>query len=138
MSLVRKLVIECGFWLAVCAGFVVLMVVLGLCWVLYDTFYEWPNRGVAASRRRGDQIIAALERHYDRHGRYPDDLTTLVPTDLEAIPQPRAGTRRWKYQATEDNQAFHLSFATSQGYPSCWYDRNRKEHKQGGEWYEDR
>jgi hypothetical protein len=37
------------------------------------------------------RVIAAIERHRERHGVYPPELSALVPEELPEIPQPRIG-----------------------------------------------
>jgi hypothetical protein len=47
--------------------------------------------------RRGDRIVAALEKYRAEHGDYPDTLSVLVPTYMRAVEDPDYGDRRWDY-----------------------------------------
>jgi hypothetical protein len=46
------------------------------------------------SQRRGDVICSALAQHHERTGRYPDNLSALVPEDLTRIPATAMGVVR--------------------------------------------
>lgn len=45
------------------------------------------------TRRRGDVIVQALERHHAEHSQYPATLTELCPKYLNRIPPPAWGMR---------------------------------------------
>lgn len=45
---------------------------------------NWLNNRMALDH--AGQIITAVQRYNDRHGRYPDTLTALVPVFMEEIP----------------------------------------------------
>ena len=58
----------------------------------------------------GDQIIRALDEYRNHAGRYPNDLTELVPEYLPIIAPPRYGERRWDYNRHVDTSTGKDSF----------------------------
>lgn len=59
------------------------------------------------TKKRGNQIIQALERFRADQGHYPTSLTDLVPKYIHTLPSATWGTRTWKYAA--DANGFTLS-----------------------------
>ena len=90
-----------------------------------------PTRGkVEESRRRGDEIIAAMSRYREEKGEYPEDLAELVPEYLVELRQPLVGPRRWGYVRDEE-KGFVLSFFMGPMYETWWYEGK------AGEWQVD-
>lgn len=73
---------------------------------------------VADNRALGDQIAAALEKHWAAHASYPDSLSQLVPEFLGSIPTPSLGLCRstpfW-YTPSDREGSFVLGFQASAG-----------------------
>lgn len=78
---------------------------------------------VAATQNDGNIVIAALDAYYAMHGRYPDNLDTLVPDHIESIPPVSCGDRAWRYR-TRAGQSFTLAGGVGRGcYPCTYFDR---------------
>ena len=58
--------------------------------------------------RRGDAIIAALEKYRKTRGTYPDTLDALVPNYLPAVQEPDYGERRWDYVPHNEKGTYGL------------------------------
>lgn len=69
-------------------------VIIGLLLVGCDDEHTTAS---AEDFRRGNDIIAALEKYRAAHGVYPDTLSVLVPTYLRAVEDPDYGERKWVY-----------------------------------------
>ena len=76
---------------------------------------EPDKSSIPEDLKRGDRIIAALERYKLDHGRYPESLSALVPLYISAIESPRYGKRQWEYR-TYPEGAFGLFVAGSKIY----------------------
>ena len=99
---------------------------------LFKHFFAWTESSVAESQRRGDQLVAALERYKFDHKQYPPNLDALVPEYLGALPLPTAGDRTWRYEPLENGSKFHLRFAMDEKeYPVCRFYSGSEG------WYED-
>lgn len=71
------------------------------------------NAQVRESKRRGDQICAALESFRDRVGEYPASLDALAPVDISEVPVTAMGVVRtieFSYHVVAPND-FDLRFS---------------------------
>jgi hypothetical protein len=89
--------------------------------------FAWAHRDegeLEETKRRGEQIVGALESFRARTGAYPDSLPQLVPEYIAAIEQPVWGTQQWRYRLLpEQRTVFQISVSkNSSGYPSLNYD----------------
>lgn len=107
--------------------------------------YAYAHRdegSLEASKRRGEQLVAALHTYQREHGTYPEQLEDLVPEHLATIEQPTWGLQRWRYRRYAPAAAvppehgdsavrvgsaepvyFQLSVAADEsGYPVLYYD----------------
>lgn len=97
--------------------------------------WQWTTYRVKDSIEKGDLIISKIKLYHEKNGRYPGQLTELIPDYLDILPLPSAGVNQWYYGVGEDF-SFDLCFSmprdsTWHGYPSCRYDSRY------GEWYID-
>jgi len=58
---------------------------------------SWSDKGIAITQRRGDVLIAAIERYRAQHGDLPKTLDALVPDQLGEVLSPVVGDRQWHY-----------------------------------------
>jgi hypothetical protein len=79
---------------------------------------------VDESIRRGDIIVLKLHAFYATNGRYPNDLSDLVPAYIESIPEPRV-SRRFDYGLYDAGRSFTLSFDPDFLGGGRLYDSNR-------------
>lgn len=75
---------------------------------IYEVAGEWSELNIARSKACGDKVIEALNAYKKDQRRYPDNLEQLVPKYLPMVPEPTAGTRRWRYET--DGTGFILLF----------------------------
>ena len=95
------------------------------------------ERALEESKRRGEQLVAALDAYQLARGSFPAQLDELVPGHIATIEQPIWGLQRWRYRrysaadavpataevATADRVYFQLSVAADEsGYPVLYYD----------------
>jgi len=67
----------------------------------------------AANVRAGEELVLSLERHHVRTGRYPAELSGLVPSELAAVPVPTWANgapmvHGFRYFPRPDGSAFRL------------------------------
>ncbi len=93
---------------------------------------DWTAAKIAAAKKLGDMIVAALDRYRMERGRFPDRLEDLVPQYLESLRPVPAGTGKWQYGVTLGGQVYKLGFFGSRP-DSYWYDTSKKtwKHYQG-------
>lgn len=67
--------------------------VIALCMTLsacfpFNPFTPKSGKGRMAEERfkQSEPVIAALQRYYQKHGAYPDTLSSLVPDELNGLP----------------------------------------------------
>lgn len=107
--------------------------------------YAYAHRDESAledSKRRGEQLVAALDAYQRERGSFPEQLDELVPEHIATIEQPIWGLQRWRYRrysaadavpataevstaeaTTADRVYFQLSVAADEsGYPVLYYD----------------
>jgi hypothetical protein len=106
--------------------------------------YAYAHRDESAleeSKRRGEQLVAALDAYQRERGSFPEQLDELVPGHIATVEQPTWGLQRWRYRrystvdavpstevaaaeaATADRVYFQLSVAADEsGYPVLYYD----------------
>lgn len=67
---------------------------------------------IEANKALGERIAAALDRHWDARGNYPEELGQLVPEFLDEVPAPRicALATRFLYLPSEQRGDFSLVF----------------------------
>jgi hypothetical protein len=61
-------------------------------------FPLFERRTLRTTEERGNAIVAAIERYRTRVGRFPDSLSAVRPYELQSIPTPTWGDKRWRYQ----------------------------------------
>jgi hypothetical protein len=89
---------------------------------------DWTAAKIAESQRRGNEIVAALERFRANRGEFPKELEELVPDYVAEIIKPVAGSRKWCYARTPDAQDFCLLFGRGDHcYPSYGFQYRDKE-----------
>ena len=84
--------------------------------------YVYAHRdepAIERTRERGDVIVAALEAHRSRAGRYPDSLSQLVPAVLDSLPAPAWGDA-WTYHTFGDGA--HAELYVRDGRLTLRYD----------------
>ncbi len=69
----------------------------------------------------GDEIVGWLEEFHDVNGRYPDDLSELIPSCTNEIPQPEWGVREWQYRAFNTEHQFELRVDESDNFLADHY-----------------
>ena len=114
-----------GLGLALAAG----LAALGGC-----SSGKWSDSDVAETVKRGDEIVAALEKYKKDKNEYPKSLDELKPSYLSEIPDPTVGTKKWDYRLGElkDTDAntkkemtiksFELSVSNKGGFPNAFFD----------------
>jgi type II secretory pathway pseudopilin PulG len=102
------------------AELVVALVVLAAGVGVY-LFAHRDQSAIEATKQSGDLIVAALERHRDDTGRYPDALERLVPGQLGRVPPPAWG-EQWMYGTFEDGAHAELSVRRPDGRLTLRYD----------------
>lgn len=95
-------------------------------WRYIVTLWLWTNNKIKDSTKKGDLIILKINLFYEMHGRYPYQLTELVPEYIDTLPLPSAGAKQWNYSA-ERGDEFSLGFSMPRdskwyGYPISQYD----------------
>lgn len=71
----------------------------------------------------GDKINEALRRCHEDSGKYPSDLSGLVPEYLDQIPQAEWGTREWQYETFASGEGYRLwVFQRKDDYVGCYYE----------------
>lgn len=78
------------------AGVVLILLVAALAFTLRDR--QWSAARLAESQALGQPIIAAIERYKLARGKYPENLSELVPEFIPSISQPSAGNKAWFYE----------------------------------------
>ena len=61
--------------------------------------------------KRGDEVVRAIHAYREVNGSPPVSLDLLVPSQLNKLPLPAAGTRRWQYITHLDGRNFCLIFS---------------------------
>lgn len=89
-----------------------------------------PER-YAETRRRGEELIAALGTWKAREGRYPERLADLLPSDVSEFKPPLVGDGVWNYRRPSPEQ-FVLNFFVGPIYECDLYDSAKRD------WYTDR
>lgn len=81
---------------------------------------------ILESQGIGDRIVDALEQYHQTHGKYPSELSELVPEFLDYLESPTGGEPEWFYSQIADGEHFTLAFGTfgySKKYPDIGYSR---------------
>jgi hypothetical protein len=73
------------------------------------------DREIPETKRRGDQIIEALEQYHADHSRYPTSLEKLLPKYIQEIPVPTWGLRAWRYQTDGKEYTLRVNESTCTG-----------------------
>jgi hypothetical protein len=73
---------------------------------------------IGATKLQGDQIIGLLNEYRKKHGRYPAEVTDLVPEYTDSLPQTgpsgKAGaSSRWRYECNSDGSRYRLMVTTN-------------------------
>jgi hypothetical protein len=109
-------------------AFLVLLVGLLILMFFHDQYYyHMPKTEVSRPKTgspfdEGNRIVAAIEKFKKTEGKYPDNLTALVPKYIDKIPEPHWGANRWGYSVyTEAKGAvtFALSVRMRDDYYMC-------------------
>ncbi len=90
----------------------------------HEAFFSEPvrDRSIAA----GDEIVKALDKYRERHGKWPSSLQELVPDLLPAVVPPLDGLASWDYALSHDATQFNLAFGVGSGrFPVCYYSHDR-------------
>ena len=112
-------------------GYIFLLALVSFCGVV--NLVNAPQKSERDRRARVDalELISALEGFRSEAGRYPDDLSELVPQYLSEVPS-RAGGGPFLYQQLIDTHGFTLGYfdapmgtLPSDGYHI--YDSSSKE-----------
>jgi len=70
-------------------------------WIHLHT-YAWDQPTLAESVRRGEQIVAAIERFERAKTRLPSTLDELEPEFIAEVLSPVAGDRVWEYHSWKE------------------------------------
>jgi hypothetical protein len=78
---------------------------------------------------RGDEVIAkaliaAIEAHHAKEGRYPDSLTALVPNDLPPTLAEHAKEEIYTYRRVEEG-GYRLTYMSSSGMVHVYESRTK-------------
>ncbi len=104
-------------------------VCLSCTWLSCERGSNWSTANVEESKRRGAQIIEALEKIKRNEGVYPKSLEELVPKYLASLPQPAVATAKWTYIGAASDDDFLLKFSgPTDRDPVYWY------HSKAGFW----
>jgi hypothetical protein len=88
---------------------------------------RWSDSKVEESKRRGDNINAALEVYKNENSAFPTKLDSLVPKYIKKIEPPLAGNGKWMYEVYDEGQQYDLGFGgDSDKEPVCWYSHSIK------------
>jgi hypothetical protein len=69
---------------------------------------EWINQEIGYGQVGVFIIVGAIDRFYEDHGVYPDDLSELVPIYLEELPSTISGASFYYYQ--NDTVTYAVTF----------------------------
>ena len=102
-----------------CAAAMLAIAFLTGCWPA-------PGKGAKAERgyRRAEPVIAALERHRQQTGSYPDSLAQLAPRWLppSALVPPAREQERYPLEYARTDGGYHLGFRyAGPGMNECEY-----------------
>ena len=105
--------------------------------VFSDSWYwGWNDKNIDKSIKTGVLLISKLDEFHDRHGKFPGQLSDLIPDYIDTLPLPSAGEKEWHYYTHSNGDGFSLKFAMPPesalpGYPCCFYS------SKSGRWYVD-
>lgn len=97
----------------------------------YGLVLRYSEADYDESLRRGDQLVAALDRWRAVHGDFPQRIDDLVPAQLESIQRPLVGKGRWAYHRSTPDR-FVLEMYVGPAYQSDRFDSDE------GRWQIDR
>jgi hypothetical protein len=75
-----------------------------------DLWAGWSKQQIDESKRRGNDIIAALEAYKKEQSAYPERLDMLVPKYLPKIEPPVVGGPVWHYETWDHYAQFDIWF----------------------------
>ena len=79
-----------------------------------DQFSEKMIPNVIATMDDGQKIIRALEEYKTSNGKYPEQLDSLIPTYIKAIPKTQTPDKNFSYYTGETNSySLHFSLYSS-------------------------
>jgi hypothetical protein len=85
------------------------IVFIGICAVsLSGCDSRWSSSRVESSKKKGSGIVAAIDRYKSDHGKFPENLSQLVPQYIDRIEKPDAGDMDWLYETDVDGKDFSL------------------------------
>lgn len=95
--------------------FVVLFVVGAVCIVcmlILIDFYALDGASLATGIEKGEPVIQAIEQYHQKKGIYPNTLGSLIPENIQSIPQP-AWRYNFGYETCSSNSQYVLWFRRS-------------------------
>lgn len=93
--------------------------------ILVVSSIGFHNFDVYLGKKRGETVIAAIEKYHDDKGSYPGNLQNLVPEYLAEIPKPRIAPGIFYYQGAPDDP--HLMFTSYAPFGRLsWSFKDRK------------
>lgn len=115
-----------------CGGISLLLTITLLCltFSLFAQFYGLDGPSHQSGQIRAIPIISALDEYKNNTGKYPTDLSILIPTYLPSTPRP---AWRWpyvyEYEARENGDGFILLFAVGRNMDGdyCGYSSQTKK-----------
>lgn len=87
--------------------------------VLVFVINEW---NVTVSRERADAVVKAVHQFHDRHQRYPDRLTELVPEFLPELPVVRYSIPSRAFEYRHATKGPQLQYAAAPPFTRPTYD----------------
>jgi hypothetical protein len=93
------------------------VMILALVWLAGCDNQNWHEREIAESKTIGDLIFGALEGYRAKVGKYPNQLSELVPEFLSEIKPPTAGTKKWIYRVSPERTFCSITFTESATHP---------------------
>ncbi|MEZ4727066.1 MAG: hypothetical protein R3E79_08035 [Caldilineaceae bacterium] len=86
------------------------IIIVGIgCSALYISFYAIDGASPQQGKQRANELLASLEKHKGKTGKYPSELNQLVPEYLPAIPHP-AWRYAYTYEACQHGEGYTLYF----------------------------
>ncbi|MEM1058623.1 MAG: hypothetical protein AAGK14_05195 [Verrucomicrobiota bacterium] len=110
----------------IASGFGLLVYVSPIFFLLLDYGFPepaWSKEDIALTERRGNLIVDALENYHTDHGKYPKELTQLIPKYLVSIPNPAVDAKEWEYWPVRERIGFVLFLHGSESLH--FYDKNK-------------
>jgi len=92
----------------------------------YDKYIMWESPKIKSNLYTGDKIINALEEYLNENGKYPVQLTNLIPDYTNEINLPVTEKKQWIYTRKSENEYFFGFEVEEEGKNYIYYRINRE------------